>query len=100
MFVIDKMEIDLKLMWGIIIIVFFIIGGIGFYHISITGNNWWVKLFCIIEDGKLQQKYFKDICWIDNVGYIAEFVGTGEYYSNLTPSDEIYKWKLVEVKTE
>ncbi len=74
-----------------------ITGGIGFYKISTTENNWWTKVFCIIEDGKLQQKYFKDICWIKGVSYVADFIGTGEYYSNLTSSDEIYGWQLVEV---
>ena len=92
------MKKDLGIMWGIIIVFFIIIGGISFYHVSINENDWWIKVFCNIEDGKLQQKYFKDICWIDNVGYIAKFVETREHYSNLTSSDKIKKLQLVENK--
>ena len=83
--------------WWCLIILWIVLVGIAFHHIDTKENDWWAKSFCLMEDGKLQQKFFKDICWINGIGYIADFVGTGEYYSDLIPSDEIYEWQLVEV---
>ena len=83
--------------WWCLIILWIVLAGVSLYYIDTNQNDWWAKIFCNIEDGKLQQKFFKDICWIDNVGYVAEFVGTGEYYNNLTKLDEIKKWQLVEI---
>ena len=90
------MKIISAIFWCIVIL-WIVFGGVFLYKIYTNENDWWAKSFCLMEDGKLQQKFFKDICWIDNVGYIADFVGTGEYYSDLIPSDEIYEWQLVEV---
>ena len=82
----------------VLIVLIMACAGFGFYEASTIDNDWWTETFCINEGGKLQQKYFKDICWIKGISYVADFTGTGEYYSNLTSSDEIYQWQLVEVK--
>lgn len=74
---------------------------IGLYiNYSIEKKDWWTNVFCLEAEGYLEENKFYDDCWIKGKEYRAKFINTGFTENNLTYSDEIKRWQLVEVKTE
>ncbi|KKN39996.1 hypothetical protein LCGC14_0737670 [marine sediment metagenome] len=60
-------------------------------------NDWWTEVFCVKENGKYQENFYYDVCIIDGIEYLSEFVKTDEYY-NVTDYGRKSKWKLVRKK--
>lgn len=62
---------------------------------DIENSNSWTKALCNYDGEELDQRIIYDTCLIEGEEYRAKFVGTGEYYNNLTNSDEVKRWRLI-----
>ena len=94
------MDRHIKILLGFLVILFLlatiITGALSKLNLE-EHNNWWTKVFCLKEQGNLQEKFWRDTCIIDGEEYFASFVKTEEK-SNLTYSHTSREWQLIKRK--
>ncbi len=90
-----KTETKIILLAFVLVVTIFLFS-LGVMVRNMEDSNSWTDALCNDQEGELEQNMFYDSCWIEGKESRAKFVRTGEYYSNLTNSDEIERWRLIE----